>query len=786
MPTDAILNALNPHSFEALARNQTISDNKYVYAKTSGTVTSENGLGHTFTATSTNLRTVTNLREEIRTKFGETALEATSSLLEEFQSGKTQLKVKDLRTIFTLAESVKLNEVARELTATFGTDMGNAFVTTMGDAIANRGLISSDDICALLSAKYGINTANFAMERYGLDHFSGEMLKTLPAHLAEIKEHFSDVSLTENGSRALRDFFASPTKNADDLIASVTKNFQEKEFINFVKARAPKNPTINDCIKLILLTDKRYKGQICYKFGEELGITKNYEQLGMGIDQLAADGVILTEDIKNGLREKLTIFKEAMKSLQEFSNKFLSEHLVNGAPSSFLAETANDLCKQVISAGNLDVDAKRFTAASIHELLEVPLESFYARLTDMNEQIAYEIDQHPQWSPADQAAFREAMLFCHSPSRSPFPDHRPLPTLDRNSGTPTEHIVSALKSHLYQQLDSPELKAMFLKLSGLFGGLEGQFLAHIRELSQLPEEKQTPQYMAKIVFENENLDITERMQSENINNPREYYYMMGIMRSEYALDILFKINPKFKAEFEEKVASNMKDYGISRKDAITNVASMGQIAALLINFQSLILTGIKPDVAANLIFAEPPKTLTLDAFALGSDQIEAIRTRAEAIKQFNVDFHRAGNSSVTVHTSDGSTVVRNDTSGLSEEERIGYDAGKGSSFTQTLFNTLDRLCAGNEAQFLTALTALTQAGPVGYQKTLAPLINGKGHPKLEHAPLDFTLSKDGNGIIHLHAESPKDEQSVYLSVDIEIDQAGVGRLTSFRQSTVAP
>ena len=100
---------------------------------------------------------------------------------------------------------------------------------------------------------------------------------------------------------------------------------------------------------------------------------------------------------------------------------------------------------------------------------------------------------------------------------------------------------------------------------------------------------------------------------------------------------------------------------------------------------------------------------------------------------------------VTVQQPDGEHVTGdNNQEGLSPDERQDFLQGRKTQKHEQVMEALKTLC-GNDKQYVLAMVALSQSGPIGVWKSFGDIVDG-GKSESEHSALEylFTKRKDVN------------------------------------------
>ena len=103
---------------------------------------------------------------------------------------------------------------------------------------------------------------------------------------------------------------------------------------------------------------------------------------------------------------------------------------------------------------------------------------------------------------------------------------------------------------------------------------------------------------------------------------------------------------------------------------------------------------------------------------------------------------------VTVQQPDGEHVTGdNNQEGLSPDERQDFLQGRKTQKHEQVMEALKTLC-GNDKQYVLAMVALSQSGPIGVWKSFGDIVDG-GKSESEHSALEylFTKRKDVNVVV---------------------------------------
>lgn len=119
------------------------------------------------------------------------------------------------------------------------------------------------------------------------------------------------------------------------------------------------------------------------------------------------------------------------------------------------------------------------------------------------------------------------------------------------------------------------------------------------------------------------------------------------------------------------------------------------------------------------------------------------------------------------------TVSIRDTSGMTEQDRKEYDAGRPSSMSHTLAEHALRLCGDNEVQARQVIQSLGQSGAF-LVRSNSPVT---GIFESEHSPLDIDVRREDNGDVTLRFYKP-DASPLDIDYTYTITPDGQSRLTA--------
>ena len=141
--------------------------------------------------------------------------------------------------------------------------------------------------------------------------------------------------------------------------------------------------------------------------------------------------------------------------------------------------------------------------------------------------------------------------------------------------------------------------------------------------------------------------------------------------------------------------------------------------------------------------------------------------------------------SFTAPGGDTSTVRIQDTTGMNDEDKASYDAGKPSSITRNLVQQARQLCGDNEVQARQVILSMGQSGAL-LVRSSSP---ATGIAESEHSPLDIDIRREENGNITMRFHKP-DQSPLDMDYTFTITPDGHGVLTDCRiqarQQAAAP
>lgn len=129
-----------------------------------------------------------------------------------------------------------------------------------------------------------------------------------------------------------------------------------------------------------------------------------------------------------------------------------------------------------------------------------------------------------------------------------------------------------------------------------------------------------------------------------------------------------------------------------------------------------------------------------------------------------------------VKLSDRTVTETNGKAGLASDELALLDADKRMSKHEAILGALRELCSGNDRLYLHAVAAITQAGIVTYVASTCGVVEGADGLK-EHAPLAYTIEKDGDGNVVIEAKTPEGRPTAKLEARVVIHSDGSSDFT---------
>ncbi len=195
----------------------------------------------------------------------------------------------------------------------------------------------------------------------------------------------------------------------------------------------------------------------------------------------------------------------------------------------------------------------------------------------------------------------------------------------------------------------------------------------------------------------------------------------------------------------------------------------------LTGYYDAVQKGIKPEVAAQNFLV--PKTYHLDSFVEPPFVISSCCPTVKAAEnQWRADFSRGGADAKVTIRRDGQTVcVHNGAEGFDRpEEWEAFHSGQWTSKNQKVSDELKALCNGSEAQYKTAMVAMTQSGPDYYVNAL-----GTG----AHPAIAYEFSRLPDGSVQMVAKNGNDADLNRVHAMLIIYPDGTSKYTEFTLST---
>lgn len=215
-----------------------------------------------------------------------------------------------------------------------------------------------------------------------------------------------------------------------------------------------------------------------------------------------------------------------------------------------------------------------------------------------------------------------------------------------------------------------------------------------------------------------------------------------------------QLRPIIEDQIEESIAEKGYSLGLNRATPARYTA---------VQMAPLLMEGMSSAAAAKATLG-PLQHVSIKDFSAPPPVTSqpTVHTLEDAKTIFLKDFHRQQEpTSISVTLGETTHTTTNSTEGMSEEEIKQFHANKVTSNIQPLMTQLETLCKGNNAQLRTVMYAISQAGPVGFQKNLSETV-GARTPMLEHAAMKYSFSADNNGNITFKADSPEGFEPVTL------------------------
>ena len=765
-------------SAQRLANDSNISADDYVYFK-NGKLHVEGRLGHAFTRTSTKAKTSQALFRAFTTYYGDAGREARSEFNRGY-FGDHQLKVSDLRHAFKKAEEMKLADMKAALSQRYGQNMGDA-LASMERLVNGGGSVTQKMIGRAMDEVFGQGASAVV-----IGSAKGNYLESMPALMQAASEATAQIDLLRDQPKRVMDAIFDVCRRGPLTKASVTQavtkhfNCNRLEKLGGEISNLPDHPTLEQVTKLFTKANLLYNKAKVDEFENKV-VKDSALEACLGLKQKFADGAELTEAECREIRARLPRLKAAAKRLRQAAIRF-AKNLPQA--SNATKQLAKDRAEEFIRAGRFGDQAESdlINGLELHHRLE----------TNYDFGVTHEVGKHENWSPEQVACFRKVMTKIH--------DEYPRMNLFTEGVSPVAERVAKYVSGEMAAL--PADAAAFGDNADIF---------YIEALAMAGDHL-APMLLDKFPA------IMERVQAgEPLTMDLAAEVCFGVPTGLANVSHRQEVDGCFEKMLLAFVAERLATQA-ERDDALAMArGAMPQGAEADINQYAKTLLNVRLDAKARSVVMAMQMGLSLEAALLRGTDLDqplnledfAVKPRASMGKTLSrekevanwcIDFQRQGEGAIdgerqdegakvtrhaqgatriTVTQSDGEvTLEHNGSEGLAKDEAAAFDAAQLTSKHQRVIDALTRLCGVNEAQCTTAISLLSQSGPVAFNRTFMQLVNGADQDG-EHAPMLYHFSKRDNGDVELHMQSPEDPATAKLDVSVVIHPDGTHVLEAF-------
>ncbi len=530
----------------------------------------------------------------------------------------------------------------------------------------------------------------------------------------------------------------------------------------------------------------QYKKWLITDFGKQNRLSSDC-MTALGLPQMKAAGVELTEARRKELQARVNVIKESDRAMRNLIALFKTKPEYAGLSYEFWQDVEREKVRQWNSGRLVEAGAE----------FEARVEMLRRAETSFEQMSLVLLQRHPEWTEAQRELMLDVLRFLHDK----MPDVRVYsPIVERLAD-----VVSG-RDGVVRLPD--EHQAIFLKTMGLFdnGVFSGRASLVMGNLDSLAEEFAAKgaaigiQDIYRVLFHEAPEPARD---SRGIREQTETLFWRLMDR------VLSKKWPQYATEREK--ARRLVEEEV-RKEAEKERARLARLAAQGVQvpqpqrrrelspaeFNDRVIAKMQQTSAHMNVMANYQLSFGMGwqgivkhfqqgcGFELNSFRLPPFislrdaKTKENGEHQFVTDFNRLGQgpspTRFIFQQPDGQPVEVDsnlENGFLSPEDKERCRRGTMSSKTRSALKALQALCAGNELQYRLALQTVTQGGV----RSMATLITGPGSG---HTPFDYHLSKDadGNLIISVYTNTAEDPNQ--LSATVRITPAGEAEYTSFQ------
>ncbi len=748
-------------SFEAVANDRRVSDTDYVYVK-GGKVRTEGRASHWFTSSRCKAKTAQWLQASLKARFSREVAGGSVRDIDArgFASGDHQIRVSDLRKYFGDAQRAVLNEVAQTI-ADEHPGAGDALAPLSARIRENR-VVTASEMRSVISARYGHRAASVVLASHqdaritDLSRLMNEA-RAAQARLNELSEPVVQalVNFCVRGSTkaVLTDLLMERFDFASESVASLVA-----PAVAALPARGITEEEAVKVLKKAQLVCNRQRIQACMtKVGDPVvcrlvGLTAMY---GKGLEFGRDEELALSRRLP-AARADAQAFRDMAASVRQ---------AVPGEDKTVSKEYERFEDQQILAFA----EAGKTSPQDMAELKTV-LETRLKRETDFDFAVNYEIGLH-DWTDEQKSLYRETMDFIRNEA--------PLADLFVKDDNVSAMVAQVVNGDGITSLSAIEDKATFLKAVALAGEPQSGWI--LERMDRVSDAFKKGLAHADQLFE---VLYGELAEKPDFNVSMRMRHNAFLLARQSVSEALFEhrweetvATEAMKADLRARVRAEKPEIANDKEAVEQEVVRrlLSSKAKQASDFVAAGQWGMKFEAAMS--HAQNRRlAVTLEDYVKPPVMSHACLYTAEAAQaRWIDDFARQNEGTrITVHGAEGDLVVTNHAEGLGDEMEA-FLKCRETSRHRTVMDALKALCGGNEKQYVLALVALSQSGPLAVLKTTGSLVDGVENRMNEHSPLQYEFTKREDGSIAVAFASPAGVETASLSGTVVIRPDGTAQ-----------
>ncbi len=741
-------------SFEAVA-NSNAADDQYVYVKR-GRVHTENRPRHWFTSTRRKAKTAQWLQRALKVRYGHDIGNPLANSIDRFSQGEHQLKVGDLRRLFVEGQSKVLAQVAQTL-AEKDDALGDA-LAPLTQRINQDRVVTAHDMGEVIAKKFG-QQASFLVVAANKD----ARLSALPELMNEASRKAQRLSeLPEPVVQSLIDFCArGSTKAALTSVLNERFDFASEDIQAGVGADVnalPDGGVTQEAALEILHKARKYMNR--REFDRFMAEVKDPLACTIaGIDKMRAKGLEFTPEVRREAERLLQDAKPASQAIRQAAADARKAVVgENGqVPEDYQAFERTEIGDMALKKKTSEADV-----AALKTLLETRLR----RETDFDYAVSYEIARHDDWTQEQKDLYRSTMAFARDKAQGE--------DLFLHPKCVSDVVAQVLSNEGITSLSMIEDKAAFLKAITFTGhAVAPRILEHMAEVSAaFREDGATAEQLFAILFgeDFEKPDLQVRLDLvQNRFFWAQYDYCNRIFEENWVVTDAMRAQAR-KEAVEAHPGIENDPQALAHETELCLNSMHDQRSTLM---ATAAMSGLKIEAALAQV-KDTRRDLGLDAFVkppILSHSGHYTVADVEACWLSDFVRQRAG-TTVAVLQADGEYLkVNNSRNGLPPDELQNFLQGGKTKRHSDVMDSLKKLC-GTEKQYVMAMLALSQSGPVSVWKEYGALVDGALNVEYEHSALEYLFTKRKNGNVAVDFKSPDGPGTAKLSGTVIIRPDG--------------